>query len=72
MRPNSRTSLIMGDIHNMVPFSNLVYARFVTERHLSVTQVNFIHVFLDNLGYCKSLILSVPLYLANLAFSFFT
>ena len=34
-----------------VPFSNQEYARFVTERHLSVTGVNFIRVFLDNPGH---------------------
>ena len=31
-------------VGHLVPFSN-------TERHLSATRVNFIHVFLDNLGY---------------------
>ena len=36
---------------HQVPFSNQEYARFVTERHLLVTRVNFIRVFLDNPGY---------------------
>ena len=38
-------------VGHRVSFSNQEYAHFVTERHLSVTRVNFIRVFLDNPGY---------------------
>ena len=40
-------------VGHQVPFSNQEYARFVSERHLSVTRVNFIPIFLDrpNPGY---------------------